>query len=61
MHEHHPVALTMSYTVIFPTGKVMTFYVKGVAELYASLHKGTLVTPEVLDTPTDGKVISESA
>ena len=50
----------MRYTVIFPTGKVMTFYVKSVAELYASLHRGTLVTAEILNTPTTGKVMCES-
>ena len=58
----------MSYTVIFPTGKVMTFYIKGVAELYASLHKGTLVSQETMDAVQAGlvdlivsKVISDSA
>lgn len=37
----------MTYTVIYPNGKVMTFYVKAVAELYASINKGVLVTDEV--------------
>lgn len=31
------------YTVIFPTGKVLTFTVKAVAETYAKAYKGTLV------------------
>jgi hypothetical protein len=31
------------YTVIFPTGRVMQFYVKSVAQLYAQNGRGTLV------------------
>lgn len=34
------------YTVIYPTGKVMVFRIKEVAELYAFLNSGTLVTNE---------------
>lgn len=40
----------MSYTVICSSGKVMCFYVKSVAELYATLHKGTLVSNEVFES-----------
>ena len=49
----------MVYTVIFRSGKVQCFYVKGVAELYASLNGGFLVSPSVLDeeNPVTGKVI----
>jgi len=32
----------MKYTVIFPSGKVMTFTVKAVAETYAQAYRGTL-------------------
>jgi hypothetical protein len=50
----------MNYTVICPSGKVLGFYIKSVAELYASLNRGFLVSNEVfssedpinLDTPT---------
>lgn len=35
------------YTVIYPTGKVMVFRIKEVAELYAFLNAGTLVANEV--------------
>ena len=31
------------YTVIFPSGRVMQFYVKSVAQLYAQNGRGTLV------------------
>ena len=49
----------MVYTVIFRSGKVQCFYIKGVAELYASLNGGFLVSPSVLDeeNPVTGKVI----
>jgi hypothetical protein len=36
------------YTVIYPTGKVMVFRVKEVAELYAFLNCGTLVTNDAV-------------
>lgn len=39
----------MSYTVICSSGKVMCFYLKSVAEMYAVIHRGVLVSPEVLD------------
>lgn len=39
----------MEYTVIYPNGKVMTFYVRAVAEMYALINNGTLVTNEVLE------------
>jgi hypothetical protein len=39
----------MKYTVITPAGKVMMFYIKSVAELYASNSGGTLVDESVLD------------
>jgi hypothetical protein len=32
----------MKYTVIFPSGRVMTFTVKAVAETYAKAYRGTL-------------------
>lgn len=39
----------MQYTLITKTGRVMQFYVKGVAELYLSLNGGVIVTNEVLN------------
>ena len=42
----------MQYTLITKTGKVMQFYVKGVAELYQSLNGGVLFTADILvDVP----------
>lgn len=38
----------MRYTLITKTGKVMQFYVKGVAELYLSINGGVLFTDDVL-------------
>ena len=44
----------MPYTLITKTGKVMQFYVKGVAELYQSLNGGVLITNAILvDTETE--------
>lgn len=37
----------MKYVVIYPNGKVMAFYVKTVAEMYALINNGTLVEEEV--------------
>lgn len=39
----------MQYTLITKTGRIMQFYVKGVAELYLSLNGGVIVTNEVLN------------
>ena len=33
----------MKYIVIYPNGKIMAFYVKAVAEMYAIINKGTLI------------------
>lgn len=55
------------YTVIFPTGRVMTFHVKAVAELYARNHRGTLVDlqdmalEKVKNNPTILEVIQRMA
>ena len=38
----------MPYTLITKTGKVMQFYVKGVAELYQSLNGGVVITQQIL-------------
>ncbi len=38
----------MQYTVIIPNGRVMTFYIRAVAETYAKAYRGTLITPEML-------------
>jgi len=39
----------MKYTVIYPNGKVMCFYVRAVAEMYALINNGTLVTEAILE------------
>lgn len=36
------------YTVIYPNGKVMTFTVAAVAELYAKNNRGVLITPQMV-------------
>jgi hypothetical protein len=38
----------MQYTLITKTGKIMQFYVKGVAELYQSINGGVLFTQDIL-------------
>ena len=38
----------MPYTLITKTGKIMQFYVKGVAELYRNLNGGVLITADIL-------------
>jgi hypothetical protein len=38
----------MKYTVITKMGKVKQFYIESVAELYASLHGGVVITPQIL-------------
>ena len=39
----------MRFTVIFPSGKVLCFYNKMVAELYAFNYNGTIVSQEILN------------
>lgn len=36
----------MRYTLITPTGRVMVFFVKAVAELYQSINGGVICTQE---------------
>jgi hypothetical protein len=41
------------YTVIFPSGRIMTFYVESVARMYAKTMEskpGMLITPQILNT-----------
>lgn len=38
----------MQYTLITKTGKIMQFYVKGVAELYQQLNGGVVITQQIL-------------
>ena len=38
----------MQYTLITKTGRVMTFYIQEVAEMYQSIYGGQLVTAEAL-------------
>lgn len=38
----------MRYTLITKTGKLYTFYVQAVAELYQQIHGGNVVTADVL-------------
>lgn len=40
------------YTVIFPSGRIMTFHIKAVAEMYAQTlesKRGHLITPEMTE------------
>lgn len=39
----------MKYTLIAKNGKVMTFFVKAVAELYQTINGGVIVTSEILE------------
>jgi len=43
----------MRYTLLMPTGKVMLFYVEGVANLYRNLYGGVVITQQVLDQEVD--------
>lgn len=38
----------MKYTLITRTGKVFTFYVQAVAELYQTINGGVIVTGDIL-------------
>lgn len=38
------------YTVIIPNGKIMTFTVEACARIYAKAYRGTLITPQMVDT-----------
>ncbi len=38
----------MEYTVITKMGKVRTFYLKAVADMYVTLHGGVVITPQIL-------------
>lgn len=40
----------MKYTLISKNGKVMTFFVKAVAELYQTINGGVIITDEILET-----------
>lgn len=43
----------MKYTLITAKGKVFCFYIKEMADMYATLYGGTVITEEVLDTETE--------
>lgn len=40
----------MQYTLITKSGKIMQFYLKGVADLYQSINGGVVFTQQVLKT-----------
>ena len=42
----------MKFTVITKTGKVMTFFIKAVAETFVSAYGGVLITPEIFEVET---------
>lgn len=50
----------MRYNVIFKTGKVMSFFVREVAEMYASIYGGTLISVDAReqDQPSKAKAPS---
>lgn len=39
----------MKYTLITRSGKIMSFYIKDMAELYQQLHGGVIVTEAVMN------------
>jgi hypothetical protein len=47
----------MQYTVITKMGKVQTFFIKSVAELYAINHGGVVITPQILVDTTAQTVL----
>ena len=42
----------MQYTLIAGNGKVYTFFLKSVAELYQQCYGGVVITPQVLSAQT---------
>ena len=40
----------MKYTLITRKGKIMSFYIWDMAELYQQLHGGVIVTDDILET-----------
>jgi hypothetical protein len=40
----------MQYTLITSTGKVLTFFIKTVAEQFQQAYGGVIFTPQVLET-----------
>lgn len=42
----------MQYTLIAGNGKVYTFFLKSVAELYQQCYGGVVITPQVLTQQT---------
>jgi hypothetical protein len=44
----------MAYTLIDGKGKVMTFYVRAVAELYRNLQGGVVISNDILEDTTYG-------
>lgn len=43
----------MKYTLITARGKIYCFYIKEMADMYATLYGGTVITEQVLDTETE--------
>lgn len=43
----------MKYTLITKNGKVMTFFVKAVAELYQTINGGVVVTEQILEMQSE--------
>jgi len=48
----------MNYTLITKTGRIMTFYIEGVANLYQSIYGGVVITQQVLAEGLPGVVES---
>lgn len=48
----------MKFTLITPTGKIMQFYLRPVAELYQTIYGGQLIDDSILEnTPTNAIAI----
>ena len=51
----------MQYTLISGNGKVYTFFLKSVAELYQQCYGGVVVTQQVLETQKELTINSQTA
>lgn len=51
----------MRYNVIFNNGKVMSFYVKELAETYAVIYNGTLIPSDVTTQQTQPTKVTTTA
>lgn len=48
----------MKYTLIASNGKVLTFFIKAVAETYQQAYGGTIITNEIFTKETQNETFS---